>query len=82
MITLWTSLYTDAEILIPDQEPNTKKENGEKVEPEIPPLYFINLKLIIPGCNEAVPIQVSIYMCISNIIKCDVLTVKLLVQCK
>ena len=35
-----------------------EKKKDEKTDSEIPPLYFINLKLVIPGCNEAVSIQV------------------------
>ena len=31
----------------------------EKKEQETPPLYFINLKLVVPGCNETVTIQVG-----------------------
>lgn len=34
-----------------------KKEHEQKSE-DNPPLYFLSLKLIVPGSNDAVPIQV------------------------
>lgn len=36
-----------------------KKEDEKAAEQEIPPLYFMNLKLTVPGCNETINIQVK-----------------------
>ncbi|XP_046840986.1 clustered mitochondria protein homolog [Xenia sp. Carnegie-2017] len=43
-----------------------KKEHEQKSE-DNPPLYFLSLKLIVPGSNEAVPIQISSHETIQDI---------------
>ena len=47
-----------------------EKKEDEKTEQDVPPLYFINIKLVVPGCNETVAIQVSsFYVCKCTVIK-------------
>ncbi|XP_028396427.1 clustered mitochondria protein homolog [Dendronephthya gigantea] len=44
-----------------------KKEDGKSSEQEIPPLYFMNLKLTVPGCNETITIQISSHETVQDI---------------
>lgn len=52
-----TVIQVNIVFLLPG-EPAVEKKKDEKTDSETPPLYFMNLKLIIPGCNETVNIQV------------------------
>lgn len=51
-----------------DKQLEGVKEKDEKVAAEPPPpLYFINLKLLIPGCNEPFSIQISSHETVQDI---------------